>query len=96
MPDPTCNLTRKVNDLIALLEHHHTRTEYLITQSESLRQLILDNTRKQEEQSLYITETALAEVVRKLVITNKFVKSEQKRLKVIRFLFDWGRKWLKL
>lgn len=96
MPDEICTLTRKVNDLIAHLEHHHTRTEVLISLCENLRLLVLDSIRKNEESSRYITEDSLANVVRKLVIVNKFVKNEEKRLRTYNFLFNWVKRWLKL
>ena len=96
MPDEICNLTRKVNDLIAHFEQHHARTEQLIAQSESIRVLLLDAIRKSEEQSAYITEKALSDVVLKLASVNAFVKAEQKRLRIQNFILEWIQKWLPL
>ena len=58
--------------------------------------LMQDAIRKSDEQSHYITERALAEVVQKLTVVNKFVKEETSRLKVHRFLYKWITKWLNL
>ena len=96
MPNEICTLTRKVNDLIAHFEHHHTRTELLLAQSESIRLLLLDAIRKSEEQSHYITEQSLASVAQKLATVNAYVKTEQKRLRIHNFILDWVQKWLNL
>jgi NADH:ubiquinone oxidoreductase subunit E len=96
MPNEICDLTRKVNDLVAHFEQHHARTEHLIAQSENIRVLLLDAIRKSEEQSRYITEQSLANVAHKLATVNTYVRTEQKRLRLQNFLLDWAQRWLHL